>query len=403
MGEDAKNLCLLGSTGSIGRTALRVIRAHPDRFRPLVLVARSRGDILLEQAREFKPKACVLTDQDAVIKYCGDFTALGVELLAEEDCLRFVVGLDEVDSVVCAMSGVAGLIPMESAIRAGKEILFANKEALVVGGEYIMRLVRDSGVRFVPIDSEHSAIYQCLLAGRRDEVSSITLTASGGPFLRSSPEQMSSVTKEQVMAHPTWEMGPEVTVNSATMMNKALEVIEAHFLFGLPPEKIRVVIHPQSIVHGLVEFTDGSVLAQLSPPDMALAVQYALTAPERLAGVVEALDLAAIGKLEFLEPDEQRFPLLRLSYEALGGEWWEPVALNAINETLVRAFLADEISFGALLKLIPDCFKRRNEITGEWSPSAKEPDCLDEILQADTAFRRFALSSVKGHGKRDIE
>ena len=164
MGGEVKNLCLLGSTGSIGKTVLRVVRVHPDKFRPLVLVARSRGDILLEQAREFKPKACVLTDQDAVIKYCGEFNALGIELLAEEDSLRFVVGFDEVDSVVCAMSGVAGLIPMESAIRAGKEILFANKEALVVGGEYIMRLVRDSGVRFVPIDSEHSAIYQCLLA-----------------------------------------------------------------------------------------------------------------------------------------------------------------------------------------------------------------------------------------------
>jgi len=403
VGEDAKNLCLLGSTGSIGRTALRVIRAHPDRFKPLILVARSRGDILLEQAREFKPKACVLTDQDAAIKYCGEFNALGIELLAEEDCLRFVVGFDEIDSVVCAMSGVAGLIPMESAILAGKEILFANKEALVVGGEYIMRLVRDSGVRFLPIDSEHSAIYQCLLAGRRDEVSSITLTASGGPFLHSSPDQMSSVTKEQVMAHPTWEMGPEVTVNSATMMNKALEVIEAHFLFSLPPEKIRVVIHPQSIVHGLVEFTDGSVMAQLSTPDMALAVQYALTAPERLAGVVEALDLAAIGSLEFIEPDNQRFPLLQLAYDALAGEWWKPIALNAINETLVRAFLADEIGFEALLKLIPDCFERRNEITGEWSPSAKEPECLDEILQADAAFRNFALSSIERRGTRDAE
>jgi len=403
VGRDAKNLCLLGSTGSIGRTTLRVVRAHPGRFKPLVLAARSRGDVLLEQAKEFKPKTCVLTDQDAVIKYCGDFNALGIDILAEADSLPVVAALKEVDSVVCAMSGVAGLAPMESAIRAGKEILFANKEALVVGGEYIMRLVRDSGVRFVPIDSEHSAIYQCLLAGRRGEVSSITLTASGGPFLHSSPDQMPSVTKEQVMAHPTWEMGPEVTVNSATMMNKALEVIEAHFLFGLPPEKIRVVIHPQSIVHGLVEFTDGSVVAQLSRPDMALAVQYALTAPERLAGVVEALDLAAIGTLEFLEPDERRFPLLRLSYEALGGEWWEPVALNAINETLVRAFLADEIDFEALLKLIADCFGRRNEITGEWSPSAKEPECLDDILQADTAFRNFALSSIKRHGLRGAE
>ena len=398
MSEDVKNLCVLGSTGSIGKTVLRIVRAHPDRFKPLVLAARSSGDILLEQAKEFKPKACVLTDQDAVIKYCGEFNALGIELLAEEDCLRFVVGFDKVDSVVCAMSGTAGLIPMESAIQAGKEILFANKEALVVGGEYIMRQVRESGARFLPIDSEHSAVYQCLLAGRRDEVSSITLTASGGPFLHSSPEQMMSAAKEQVMAHPTWEMGPEVTVNSATMMNKALEVIEAHFLFGLPPEKIRVVIHPQSIVHGMVEFVDGSVMAQLSPPDMAVAVQYAMTAPDRLSGVVEPLDLAAISKLEFQQPDLKRFPALKYAYDALEGEWWEPVALNAINETLVRAFLADEISFGELLRLIPDCFQRRNEITGEWLPSAKEPECLDEILQADAAFRNYTLSSVSGRG-----
>lgn len=398
MGEDAKNLCVLGSTGSIGKTVLRAARAHPNRFRPLILAARSRGDVLLEQAKEFKPKACVLTDQEAALKYCSEFNTLGIDLLAEEDSLRFVVGFDEIDSVVCAMSGVAGLIPMESAIRAGKEVLFANKEALVVGGEYIMRLVRDSGVRFLPIDSEHSAIYQCLLVGKRDEVSTITLTASGGPFLYSASEQMSLATKGQVMAHPTWEMGPEVTVNSATMMNKALEVIEAHFLFGLPPEKIRVVIHPQSVVHGMVELIDGSVVAQLSPPDMALAVQYALTAPERLAGAVEALDFAAIGNLEFIEPDNQRFPLLQLAYDALAGEWWEPVALNAVNETLVRAFLADEISFGELLRLIPDCFQRRNEITGEWLPSAKEPECLDEILQADAAFRDFAKKAISESG-----
>ena len=398
MSEDVKNLCVLGSTGSIGKTVLRIVRAHPDRFKPLVLAARSSGDILLEQAKEFKPKACVLTDQDAVIKYCGEFNALGIELLAEEDCLRFVVGFDKVDSVVCAMSGVAGLIPMESAIQAGKEILFANKEALVVGGEYIMRQVRESGARFLPIDSEHSAVYQCLLAGRQDEVSSITLTASGGPFLHSSPEQMMSATKEQVMAHPTWEMGPEVTVNSATMMNKALEVIEAHFLFGLLPEKIRVVIHPQSIVHGMVEFMDGSVIAQLSPPDMALAVQYAMTAPERLSGVVEPLDLAAISKLEFQQPDLKRFPALKYAYDALEGEWWEPVALNAINETLVQAFLADKIGFATLVELIPECFKRRRKAIEELLPLADEPSDISEILKADTAVRSFTLDSMSGQG-----
>ncbi len=397
MGEDAKNLCVLGSTGSIGRTVLRVVRQYPDKYNVVVLAAHSSGDVLLEQASEFRPKVCALTDQGAALKYCGGFNKLGIELLAEEDCLPVVVAFTEVDSVVCAMSGVAGLAPMESAVRAGKEILFANKEALVAGGNYVMRQVRGKAVRFMPIDSEHSAIYQCLLAGKRDEVSSITLTASGGPFLRSSREEMHAATKEQVMAHPTWEMGPEVTVNSATMMNKALEVIEARFLFDLPPDKIRVVIHPQSIVHGFVEFVDGSAIAQLSKPDMALAVQYALTAPERLPGVVEPLDLTALGRLEFMEPDMELFPVLSYAYEALEGGWWEPVALNAINETLVGAFLRGEISFGTLLKLVCDCFEKRSKAAGGSGFSTDEPERLDDILKAHSVFRDFALSALDGH------
>ncbi len=395
MPAQPKNLCILGSTGSIGETTLRIVRASPDKFRPLVLVARASGERLLEQAREFRPQVCVLTDQAAAVQHCSSFNELGIELIVEEEALPFVVGLSEVDTVVCAMSGAVGLSSLEAAILARKEVLFANKEALVVGGDYIMQLAANSGVRLVPIDSEHSAICQCLLAGRPEEVAAVTLTASGGPFLNSALEEIAGATKEQVLAHPTWNMGPEVTVNSATMMNKALEVIEAHFLFGLPPEKIRVVIHPQSIVHGFVEFVDGSLFAQLSVPDMALAVQYALSQPARLPGVVAPLDLASGGQLAFQAWDAERFPLLALGYDALSGEWWEPVALNAINETAVRAFLDDEITFAALTKTVRAGFERRYKAGDRMGALENKPTTLHEILEADRMFRAFAADLIR--------
>jgi 1-deoxy-D-xylulose-5-phosphate reductoisomerase len=385
----AKNLCILGSTGSIGQTTLRVVGAHRDRFNILVLAARSSGDVLLEQAREFRPRVCVLTDQAAAVKYCQEFNKLGIELLAEEEALQFIVSLREIDAVVCAMSGAAGLLPLEAALVSRKEVLFANKEALVVGGGYIMQLADASGARFIPIDSEHSALYQCLLAGKREDLAGVTITASGGPFLNTPPAEAATAGLEQVLAHPIWQMGPEVTVNSATMMNKALEVIEAHFLFGLPPEKISVLVHPQGIVHGMAHFADGSTIAQMALPDMAVPVQYALCSPERPKGIVEMPNLAAIGKLEFMPLEKARFPLLKLGYEALSGAWWEPIALNAVNETAIRRFLKGEMNYGALVALIQTAFAKRHVV----AKAAGLPDAprrMADILEADTIFRRFA-------------
>ncbi len=386
-----KNLCILGSTGSIGQTTLRVVRAHSKRFGVSVLVAKSRGDLLLEQAREFSPKVCVLTDQQAAVKYCSKFNELGVELLAEEEAIPLIVSLKEVDTVVCAMSGAAGLRPLEAALASRKEVLFANKEALVVGGDFIMSLAKGTGSRFIPIDSEHSALYQCLLAGERNDLQSVTITASGGPFLRVPPDEAANAGLEHVLAHPVWSMGPEVTVNSATMMNKALEVIEAHFLFGLSPANIRVLVHPQSIIHGMAHFADGSTIAQMALPNMAVPVQYALCAPERPQGLVATPDLASIGKLEFLTLDETAFPLLRMGYEALQGEWWETVALNAVNEMAVRRFLKGEMKYGALVELVQKAYSTRGAAAKAGSLPDK-PRALADILEADTIFRRLAAT-----------
>lgn len=382
------NLCILGSTGSIGQTTLRVVRAHRERFAVSVLVAKSQGDLLLEQAREFSPKVCVLTDQQAAVKYCSRFNELGIELLAEDEAMPFIVSLNEVDTVVCAMNGVAGLAPLEAALASRKDIAFANKEALVAGGDYIMSLARNSGARFTPIDSEHSALYQCMLAGARSDLQGVTITASGGPFLHSAPEAMAQAGLGEVLAHPVWNMGRMVTVNSATMMNKALEVIETHFLFGLPPEQIKVLIHPQGIIHGMAHFADGSTIAQMAQPDMAVPVQYALCAPERPQGIVDMPDLAAIGKLEFMALDESRFPLLKLGYEALQGAWWEPIALNAVNEVAVNKFLQDNTSYGALVETIQSAFAGR-EAAAKGASLPESPRALADILEADTIFRRL--------------
>ncbi len=383
-----KNLCILGSTGSIGQTTLRVVRAHSERFGVSVLVAKSQGDLLLEQAREFSPKVCVLTDQQAAVKYCSKFNELGIELIAEDEALPFIVSLNEIDTVVCAMNGVAGLAPLEAALASRKDVAFANKEALVAGGDYVMRLARNSGARFTPIDSEHSALYQCMLAGARNDLQGVTITASGGPFLHTAPELMAQAGLKSVLAHPVWNMGRMVTVNSATMMNKALEVIEAHFLFGLPPEQIRVLIHPEGIIHGMTHYTDGSTIAQMAQPDMAVPVQYALCAPERPQGIVEIPDLAAIGKLEFMALDENRFPLLKLGYEALQGAWWEPIALNAVNEVAVNKFLQGNMAYGALVETIQSAFAGR-EAAAKSAGLPESPRTLADILEADTIFRRL--------------
>lgn len=384
------SLCILGSTGSIGRTALRVVDAVPERFRVFALAARSNGEALLAQARKYRPLYCSLTDETAAGRFASAFRQLGIELLVGEVALVELVRMPQVDTVVSAVDGAAGLPPLVAAIEADKDIAFANKEALVAGGVLVKRLLEEHKVRFLPIDSEHSAILQCLAGGERREVKSITITASGGPFWNRSVDELRSATYEEVMRHPLWQMGRRNTVNSATFANKALEIVEAHFLFDLPGEAIGVLVHPQGIIHGMVEFVDGSILAQLAVPDMALPVQYALGAPARLPAVIDPLELAEIGTLEFHVWDEKRFPALALAYRALEGHWWEPVVLNAMNEALVDRFLSREISFWQLSRGLPLVFECREEAVVPIVAAGEPVPVLSAILEIDAAAREFA-------------
>jgi len=394
MSSGSINLCVLGSTGSIGRTTLRVVEAHPERFHVLALAAHSDGRLLLAQAEKFHPSCCVLADESAGQHYEAAFGELGVKLHLGADALLDLVKLPEVDTVVCAIDGAAGLPALVSAIEAGKDIAFANKEALVTGGTLVKKLLKEHAVRFTPIDSEHSAIFQCLSGGTHEEVKSITLTASGGPFWKRSLDELRGVSYEEVLHHPLWQMGPRNTVNSATFANKGLEIIEAHFLFDLPPEAIEVVIHPQGIVHGMVEFVDGSVLAQLAVPDMALPVQYALGLPARLPAVVKSLDLVNVGSLEFHHWDEQRFPALALAYGVLKGDWWEPVVLNAMNEALVDRFLARELSFWQLSRGLSMVFAHREEALAPLLAGDQLEPTLSTIASIDAVARAFAAQFV---------
>ncbi len=357
-----KNLCILGSTGSIGRSVLDVVDAYPSKFRPIILTAYKNAELLLEQARRFRPSLCVLVDEATAKKFAKKFASVGVKLAMGERMLSKVVSLEEVEAVVCAIDGVSGFESMLNAVQSGKEIMFANKEAFVAGSSVILPLAQKSGARIIPLDSEHSAVYQCLRAGSSNEVEKIILTASGGPFWRKRLDEIKAVTMDEVLAHPTWKMGRMVTVNSATLFNKALEVLEASALFSIPVDKIEVVIHPQSYVHALVVFRDRSVIAQLSKPDMRIPIQYALSHPERLDGLAEPLNIADVGKLEFYPVDTKRFPALQLAYEAQKGKWWEKAALCAINEALVRRFLNMEISFWQLHSLLEPVFAQRHQV-----------------------------------------
>ncbi len=391
--KKTEKLCILGSTGSIGRNTLRVVSAHPHAFEAAVLTAKNNGELLLAQAKALKPKICVLTSEESAIRYASEFSQIGVELMMGEEALSVVVELDEVDTVVCALDGSSGFESMFRGVSAGKKVLFANKEAFVEGSSVIMPVTRERRARIVPIDSEHCAIAQCLLAGKANEVEKVILTASGGPFLNRTLEDLREVKMEEALAHPTWKMGASVTVNSATLFNKGLEVLEAKALFDIPLERIEVLIHPQSIVHGLVQFRDGSVLAQLSRADMAVAIQYALTAPNRLPGIVGCVDLAEIGKLEFLRVDFDRFPAVRLCYEAGAGEWWEATALCAMNEALVARFLAGEISFYRLSTSLPMLFAERFSVHRSAFPREELVPTAENVMKVSSVFREYGDSA----------
>jgi len=352
MSSAVRNVVVLGSTGSIGRSTLEVIAHSAGRLRALGLSAQSNLSRLLEQAQTFQPQVVAATDEAAVAKFDWSKLPRGVELLRGTDALVRLASHPDADVVVAAVVGSAGLSSAWAALEAGKTLALANKETLVMAGPLVMRLAEQRNATILPVDSEHSAVYQALRCGERKEVKRVVLTASGGPFLRHTREQLAQVTVDDALAHPTWRMGRKITVDSATMMNKALEIIEARWLFDLPPDQIDVVIHPQSVVHSLVEFVDGSVLAQLSPPDMKLPIQLALTWPERWESPSCKLDWSAAFQLEFEPPDVERFPALRLGHEVASAGGTAGAVLNAANEAAVARFLAGTLRYH---QIVPAC------------------------------------------------
>jgi 1-deoxy-D-xylulose-5-phosphate reductoisomerase len=346
-----KNIAILGSTGSIGRSTLDVVSAFPDRFRVTYLTANRNIDLLREQINRFRPRGVVVLDPECAgtLRKTVDGST---EILCGVDGLMEIVARPDVDMVMSALVGFAGLKPTLRAVEAGKDIALANKETLVVGGELVMAEVRRRGVRLLPVDSEHSAIFQCLQGESAREVERLILTASGGPFLRLPKDRFASITVADALNHPTWKMGSKITIDSATLMNKGLEVIEAFWLFGIPAEKIDVVVHPQSIIHSMVEFVDGSTKAQLGIPDMKLPIQYALAYPGRPASGYRRLDFSVPSQMTFEPPDTERFACLPLAYRALAMGGTAPAVLNAANEVAVGMFLAGDLPFAGIAGVI---------------------------------------------------
>jgi 1-deoxy-D-xylulose-5-phosphate reductoisomerase len=339
-----RSLAILGSTGSIGTQALDVVRRNPDRFRVVGVAAGSRHELLVGQVREFMPPLVAIADEDAAVEFKRQLGALhGVEVLSGPDATESLVRGSDADVVLNAMVGAIGLAPSLAALQSGKTLALANKESLVVGGELVMDLVKGEPDRLVPVDSEHSALAQCLRGERREDLKRVIITASGGPFRGWTRAELAKASVKEALAHPTWSMGPKITIDSATLMNKGLEVIEAHYLFGLPYDKIDVVVHPESLVHGIAEFTDGSMIAQLAAADMRLPIQLALAYPDRLRSGIKGLDLAALDRLTFERLDREAFPAVDLAYRAGKLGLTYPAALNASNEVAVMAFLEGKV------------------------------------------------------------
>ncbi len=387
-----QNITILGSTGSIGTSTLDVVARHPGRFRIIALTANSQVDLLFRQCQQFKPAFAVMLDQAAAIRLrqLAREAGLGTEILSGVAALEQVAVLPEVDAVMAAIVGAAGLRPTLAAARAGKKILLANKETLVLAGNVFMDAVRASGAMLLPIDSEHNAIYQALPRGydgnlAANGVRRILLTASGGPFRDTPLDELHSVTPEQACAHPNWVMGRKISVDSASMMNKGLEVIEAHWLFNAGADDIQVVIHPQSVIHSLVEYVDGSVLAQLGNPDMRTPIAYGLAYPERIDAGVAQLDLFKVATMNFAAPDFERFPCLALAYQALRAAGTAPALLNAANEVAVAAFLDRQISFLAIPGVIGAVLDTLPVVAVE---------SLDDVLGADAEARHEAQQQI---------
>jgi len=374
MTTTVRNIAILGSTGSIGRSTLSVVSAAEGRLRVLGLTAHSRLADLCQQAKQFRPDWLVATDAERAEQQDWSGKPSESRLLIGQDGIETLVGQPELDVVVAAMVGSVGLRGAWRALEAGKTVALANKETLVMAGPLVMALAKARNAKILPIDSEHSAVFQALQSGRREDVKRIILTASGGPFRERSIQELAKVTVADALAHPTWNMGPKITVDSATMMNKALEIIEARWLFDLEPDQIDVVVHPQSIVHSMVEFRDGAVLAQLSPPDMQLPIQYALAYPERWACPSPRLDLTTALQLDFEPPDEDRFPALRLGHEVAAAGGTTGAVLNAANEAAVQSFLDGQIPF---TEIVPACRSVLDSHHFEAQPS------LEKLIELD--------------------
>ena len=381
-----EGVTILGSTGTIGVNALSVVSRHRDRFPVVALAAHSSVDAMEAQCREHRPELAVLVDEGAAIELRRRLRGSGTRVLAGAFALEEVAALPQVRHVLAGIVGASGLLPSLAAARAGKRVLLANKEALVMSGRLFMDAVRDGGAELVPIDSEHNAVFQCLPACRATSgVRRILLTASGGPFRHRPPDELAAVTPEAACAHPTWEMGPKISVDSATMMNKALEVIEACWLFETVPERVEVVIHPQSTVHSMVEYEDGSILAQLGTPDMRTPIAHALAWPDRIGSGVGGLDFSTPLRLDFEPADFGWAPCLRLGYEAARAGGTLPTVLNAANEVAVAAFLERRTGFDAIPFVVEETLSRA---------VLREADSLDTILDEDAAAREIATALV---------
>lgn len=378
-----KNIVLLGATGSIGVSTQKVVADLPDQFRLVGLASRENVAGMAAAVRQFQPKAVAMTDPAKAQELSAE---LGRPVLAGERGLIDLATLPEADMVVVAIVGTAGLEPALAAIRAGKDLAVASKEILVMAGDLVMREARKHKVNVLPVDSEHSAIFQCLESRQPADVKRLILTASGGPFRQTPREHFARITVAQALKHPSWNMGPKITIDSATLFNKGLEMIEARWLFDVEIDRVDVVVHPQSIVHSMVEFIDGSILAQLSVPDMRYPIQYALTWPRRLPNSMPATDLARIGTLTFEKPDQEKFPSLRLAREAGRACGTMPAVFNAANEVAVARFVAGEIGFTHIFEIVEDVMTLHHASGGRWVASPQ----LDAILAADQWARKEA-------------
>jgi len=385
-----KKICILGSTGSIGRTTLEVVRQFPDRFKVIGIAAKNNINLLESQINTFNPEVVAVSDESAA----GELKKknLPVEILTGEKGLIEVATLGHADMVVSAIVGSAGLMPTFAAVSAGKNIALASKESIVMAGSIIMSEASKKGVSIIPVDSEHSAIFQCLAGRKKDEIRRIILTASGGPFLKKSISELETVTPEAALKHPNWQMGKKITIDSATLMNKGLEVIEAYWLFGVPVEKIKVLLHPQSIVHSMVEFIDGSIMAQMSVPDMKGPISYSLSYPDRFEDVLPPLDFSRVKELTFEEPDFVKYRCLSLTYDALKAGGTMPSVLNAANEIAVDAFLNRRILFTEIPDIVSNTMAQHE---------VSECNTIESIIDASNWARGEAEHLVESVSQQE--